>query len=462
VRYNVIQWVHRSTRGWSYGASVSDPRTGEIIKGHVTLGSLRVRQDYLIAEGLLSPYETGTEAPPRCARWRSPASASSPPTRSATRSASRTTTTAPGRAHFGDGLPAPARRADARTARIDLSDAYTGYQHFPEGVDEARELERILAEAEQRDVLFLSNQDVGISPRVDQWSNGPNATAELQRMMEVRRFALERFGQSAIKRNRPLATLEEVLVPLYLHHRYQVEACVRALGGVEYGYETNDGTPRGTRPVAAERQRRALTLALGTLTPQFLALPESLRTLIPPRPPGSAPHRELARPDAVLFDPLALGATGIELALALLLDPARCTRLVDQHAADADQPGFEELVDALTAAGWTDAASDPAGDGTSAALRGELRWGVARHLMRLAADEQLAPRLRERAWRALMQIGEADLSGPLLRGTIARFADDPARVLPALETPRIPPGSPIGCGGPDELPAFLAGNRGGR
>ncbi|MCK5210931.1 MAG: DUF5117 domain-containing protein, partial [Cyclobacteriaceae bacterium] len=64
IRYNVIQWVHRSTRGWSYGSTVMDPRTGEIIKGHISLGSLRVRQDFLIAEGLLAPYETGTEVSP--------------------------------------------------------------------------------------------------------------------------------------------------------------------------------------------------------------------------------------------------------------------------------------------------------------------------------------------------------------------------------------------------------------
>ena len=68
VRYNVIQWVHRSTRGWSYGNSVTDPRTGEIIKGHVSLGSLRVRQDYLLAEGLLSPYLDGDEEPPELAQ----------------------------------------------------------------------------------------------------------------------------------------------------------------------------------------------------------------------------------------------------------------------------------------------------------------------------------------------------------------------------------------------------------
>ncbi len=59
IRYNLIQWVHRSTRGWSYGGSISDPRTGEILKGKVTLGSLRVRQDFLIAQGLVAKYEEG-------------------------------------------------------------------------------------------------------------------------------------------------------------------------------------------------------------------------------------------------------------------------------------------------------------------------------------------------------------------------------------------------------------------
>ncbi|HSG99675.1 MAG TPA: DUF5117 domain-containing protein, partial [candidate division Zixibacteria bacterium] len=65
LRYNTIQWVHRATRGWSYGNSVVDPRTGEVLKGHVTLGSLRARQDYLIAEGILSPYHDAGEIDPR-------------------------------------------------------------------------------------------------------------------------------------------------------------------------------------------------------------------------------------------------------------------------------------------------------------------------------------------------------------------------------------------------------------
>jgi len=64
IRYNMIQWVHRATRGWSYGSTVTDPRTGEILKGHVTLGSLRIRQDYLLAEGLLLPYRQGDERVP--------------------------------------------------------------------------------------------------------------------------------------------------------------------------------------------------------------------------------------------------------------------------------------------------------------------------------------------------------------------------------------------------------------
>jgi Domain of unknown function (DUF5117) len=79
VRYNMINWVHRSTRGWSYGASVTDPRTGEIIKGNVSLGSLRIRQDVMLGTGMIPP------------PWRWPASASFRRTRSAIRWASRIT-----------------------------------------------------------------------------------------------------------------------------------------------------------------------------------------------------------------------------------------------------------------------------------------------------------------------------------------------------------------------------------
>lgn len=473
LRYHVIQWVNRSTRGWSYGETITDPRTGEILKGHVTLGALRVRQDLLLAQGLLGDADDPQAMEMALSRVRQLAAHEVGHTLGLEHNFAASTQD---RASVMD-YPAPHVALSADGA-LDLSDAYAdgcgawdewviryGYADFAHtdvgataAEREERGLAALRAEAEERGLVYLSDEAARgndrAHPLANLWDDGPDPVEGLAHASDVRRAALARFSPAALADGRPLAELEEVLVPLYLHHRYQLEACVRALGGVEYGYETNDGDVRGTRPVEAARQKRALTLAVGTLVPSFLELPEPLRALIPPRPPGSEPHRELSRPDTLVFDGVALGATSIELGLALLLDPARCTRLVDQHAADADQPGFEGVLDALLAAGWSDAQGDPAGDGTAAALRGELRWGVARHLMRLAADERNAPRLRERAWSALERIGEDEASGALLRATVARFGEDPEDVLGDLRAPRIPPGSPIGCEGPEHAPGF--------
>ncbi|MFW6201107.1 MAG: zinc-dependent metalloprotease [Gemmatimonadota bacterium] len=276
VRYNVINWVHRSTRGWSYGSSVTDPRTGEIIKGVVTLGSLRVRQDYLIAEGLLSPYTEGDESPPELAEWAL--------ARIRQLSAHEIGHTIglghnyydseQGRISVMD-YPHPLVRLND-DGTLDHSEVYEngigewdsvavawGYQDFPDGVHEAAELERILDEARERDLIYLTNQDIGVTPRADQWSNGTDPAAELERMLRVRRFALDRFGERAIPNGRPLAAMEEVLVPLYLHHRYQVEAAASALGGLHFRYALRgDGDGEVMRRVSAAEQNAALDALL--------------------------------------------------------------------------------------------------------------------------------------------------------------------------------------------------------
>ena len=212
IRYNVINWVHRSTRGWSSGGSITDPRTGEIIKGVVTLGSLRVRQDFLIAEGLLSPYIGGDEMPTELselalARIRQLSAHEVGHTLGLGHNfyASRA-----GRISVLD-YPHPLITLNDDGA-IDLSDAYDvgigewdkvaidyGYQDFPQSTDEGTALKQILDRAWERDLIYLTNQDLDANPRVHQWANGVDPGIELERMLDVRRVALDNFGEAAIR-----------------------------------------------------------------------------------------------------------------------------------------------------------------------------------------------------------------------------------------------------------------------
>ena len=367
VRYNVIQWVHRSTRGWSYGHSVTDPRTGEIIKGHVTLGSLRVRQDYMIAEGLLSPYDDGTETPPELAAW----------ALARIRKLS---------AHeVGHTLGLGHNYYDSERGRIsvldyphplvtlnedgslDYSEVYDdeigawdkvsiayGYQDFPPGADEEEELTGILNEAWDRDVRYMTNQDTSANPRVDQWSNGTDAAAELDRMMAVRRNALDRFGDNAIKRGMPMATIEEVLVPLYLHHRYQVSAAASVLGGMDYIYSLRgDGHGPPVKAVSGEAQEVALEALLRTISPSELTIPDRVLASIPPRPSGFPRHRELfPRETGLMFDAVTPATIAADHTIAELLEASRAARLIEQHALDASLPGLDEVLDRLLGASF--------------------------------------------------------------------------------------------------------------
>ena len=278
VRYNVIQWVHRATRGWSYGDAVTDPRTGEIIKGHVTLGSLRVRQDYLIAEGLLAPYETGRPASPAMekmalARLRQLAAHEVGHTLGLAHNYIASTA---GRASVMD-YPPPlvTLRPDGT---IDLSEAYAtgigewdkvaiayGYSEFTPGQDEPAALTRILDAARARGLIFLTDQDarpLGSShPQAHLWDTGVNAVDELQRLLAVRSAALARFGENVIKPGRPLATLEDALVPVYLMHRYQVEAAAKSIAGTALHLRAARRRPGAAdagrlRPSSGARSRR--------------------------------------------------------------------------------------------------------------------------------------------------------------------------------------------------------------
>jgi hypothetical protein len=408
IRYNVIQWVHRATRGWSYGASVVDPRTGEIIKAQVTLGSLRARQDFLIAEGLLAPYEKGKPASPKMmemvlARLRQLAAHEVGHTLGLMHNYAASVAN---RASVMD-YPHPLVKL-AADGTPDLFDAYAtgigewdkaaiayGYQDFAAGTNEKKALDTVLANATARGLVFLTDQDArppsSASPVAHLWDNGRNAVDELQHVMAVRTAALKRFSERNIPEDAPMATLEDVLVPIYLYHRYQVEAATKLVGGLDYRFNLRGDNLKGPEILPAAEQRRALAAVLATLKPAALALPESLLRMIPPRPVDYGRTREHFRIRTFpAFDSLAPAEAAANLVVELLLNQERGERMIEYHARDAQYPGFGEVVDQLLGATWkAQAASGYAGE-----VQRTVDDVVLHYLMALAANDRAAPQVR--------------------------------------------------------------------
>jgi hypothetical protein len=473
IRYNMINWVHRSTRGWSSGGTITDPRTGEIIKATVTLGSLRDRQDYMIFEGLLSPYTTGTEKPPVLYETALK--------RIRQLSAHEVGHTLGLGHNYYDSekgwisvmdYPHPLETLKP-DGTIDLSNAYEarigdwdkvtidyGYRQFAPGTDEKAALTRILDEAWAKDLRYMTNQDTDSNPKVDQWSNGVDQADELVRMMKIRRSALTRMGEHTIRAGAPMATIEEPLVPIFMYHRYAVESAASMVAGQDYVYGMRQDNRTPTRPVSVDDQRKALDALALTLRPSELTVPKHILDLIPPRPPGFGPHRELfPRTTGDTFDPLSPAAVAADVTIGFVLQLDRASRLVGQHAVDPALPGLEDVIDRLTAATF-DAGTASAYE--AAVRRAEERVLVDR-LMWLATASpnsevraiaslklsKLAARLRTGAGKS-----EADTAQrTLMAADIKRFLErplDPNRPIP-LPAPDAPPGAPIGDVGQDWL-----------
>ncbi|MCJ7583034.1 MAG: zinc-dependent metalloprotease [Candidatus Aminicenantes bacterium] len=469
IRYNMVNWIHRSTRGWSYGSSVTDPRTGEILKGHVALGSQRIRQDFLIASGLIAEYEEGKDLDPQImelalARVRQLSAHEIGHTLGMGHNYAASVND---RASVMD-YPHPLIKITG-DGKLDLSDAYDvgigkwdivsinfGYQDFPKGVDEEKELNAILDNAFSSGLYFLAGQDAGESsahPLANVWDSGTDPVDELDRVMKIRAIALRNFTEKRIPIGAPMATLEEALVPTYLFHRYQVEAASSKLGGLYYNHTLRGDTQKSPFIVPADEQRQALDSLLNTISPENLAIDEKLLSIIPPRPPGYRENRELFPGyTGSTFDPLAAAESAANLTIGLILHPQRASRMVDYHSRDKNIPGLSEVLDRLIQSTWKSQAKQ----GALAEIQRVVNNVVMLNVMRLAVEESALPQVRAIAFLKL-----EDLKNWLIKdyyavddkdqkahffyaaSQIKMFLENPSQMQ--LTLPRSsPPGAPIG------------------
>lgn len=463
VRYNVIQWVHRSTRGWSYGSSVKDPRTGEIIKGHVSLGSLRIRQDFMIAQALANaPYDSSDENHQAMlelalARIRQLSAHEIGHTLGFTHNFAASTV---GKASVMD-YPHPEFHLSG--GEIDFSRAYeTGigewdkvtvayaYSDFPEGTDTREALMEILRKAEADGLRFISDRDAratgGAHALAHLWDNGKSASEELNRVLALRKAAMDQFSPANIPSMEPYAVLEDVFVPLYFLHRYQTEAAVKLVGGMDYRYAVRgDGTdPWSFLP--RKTQEEALEKVLNTLDANQLAIPERILEWFPPRPIGYYGTRESFKGrTGVSFDPLGAAETAADMTLGLLLHPERASRLVNQQNIQPGQLGLKEVIQTLIAGTIKNTAEDTYLSG----VQEVVNFRVLEHLMVLANTREVHPQVNAIAYagldglkKDLLRNGDSEIAREMVR-RISRFETHPEE-FKAAPAPKIPDGSPIG------------------
>lgn len=464
IRYNLINWVHRSTRGWSYGASITDPRTGEIIKGQVTLGSLRIRQDYLIFTGLLSPFETGKSVPETMKlaalqRLRQLAAHEVGHTLGLQHNYASSVNN---RASVMD-YPHPNVVLNAK-GEVDFSDVYTneigawdkraiqfGYSDFAPGTNESVALNNLLAENQKMGLLFIADADAraasGLHPYAHLWDNGTDAADALKQVLAVRKVALNHFSTNAITTNTPMAKLEDVLVPVYNYHRYQLEADCKLIGGMNYSYSVKGDAQVKPTILSKDIQTKALNAAVDCLSPDILTLSESIIQMIPPRPPMYYGVGELfEKRTGMSFDALAAAEALANFELAFLFNTERANRLV-QFKASAGTPGFDDVVDAIIAKTWK--AAPEKGLKQEVALQTQqmvLSWLISVS-MNDNANYQIKSICYDRLQSLKKFAAEKAVSTPSLKAhyTYAVERINKPKDLIVPQAKMIAPGAPIGC-----------------
>ncbi len=462
VRYNVIQWVHRATRGWSYGSSIVDPRTGEILKGHVSLGSLRIRQDFLIAQALMNqPFaETNENYKPMLemalARIRQLSAHEIGHTLGFAHNFAASTN------NNASVMDYPHPKVTLKNKQIDLSNAYAvgigewdkitvaySYSDFKEGVDEEKALKTILEEATQNGYRYITDQDArpngGAHPYAHLWDNGADATEELEQMLKVREVAIKQFSVDNIKSDEPYTVLEDVFVPIYLFHRYQTEAAVKQIGGLNYSYAVKGSNQEVVSLVSKNKQEAALNAVLKTVDATVIAVPQEKLNLFPPRAFGYSASREsLKGKFNIGFDALSAAETAAEMTLNLLLNEEKASRLIQQKALDKNQLSLQDVLDELL----KETVYKTEKDSYLNEVQNTVNYRVVWHIMKLAKSEDVLPQVNAIANHTLKTIKEKytnnnDANKAEIAYRITQFYKNPEKFnIP--KSPKIPDGSPIG------------------
>ncbi len=484
IRYNMIHWTHRSTRGWSYGGGVIDPRTGEILKGNVNLGSLRLRQDYLIGKGLLPQFPAGAAGLSACDFSASPVftylAQVTPGADAVAMSLARVrqlsahevghtlgfphnylASTYGGRASVMD-YPAPHVRV--RNGKLDLSDAYAAgigeydklsvrwlYSDFPPGTNEAEALDAIVQAGLRSEVRFMDHTDNriigGAHPLASVWDNGANLVTTLREEIEVRRIGLESFGPEVIREGEPMSLLEQALLPLYLHHRFQLNGALNSLGGVDYYYALRGDGQVPVTIVPGDEQRRALDAALSTLEPEFLAVPERILAVIPPPAYRHDEGEIFPRATGLVFDPLTAADIAADFTASLILHPERMARLVEYGSRSEEYPGLDDVVDRLLEKTWN--APRPSG-GYLAQVQEIAQRSVLDALLQEGSSADNPARVRAVLSEKLdgladrLEAEAATAHRKLALEDIRRWQNRPEGTVPRPKAPPLPQGDPIG------------------
>ena len=465
VRYNVIQWVHRSTRGWSYGASVVDPRSGEILKGHVSLGSLRIRQDFMIAQALTdNPYAKGDENDDpmlqmALARIRQLSAHEIGHTLGFTHNFAASVKE---RASVMD-YPHPTLAIE--DGQISYQNAYAvgigdwdkvtvkyAYSDFPDGTDETAALNQILEESYAAGHRFIADRDArpigGAHPYAHLWDNGKTAVEEFNHLLAVRQIAMNNFSEDQLKTGEPLSVLRDRLVPLYFLHRYQLEGVVKLIGGQDYDYGVKGASSIGVKTVAPNVQKEALGTLISSLDQGTLEIPPHIRKMMPPHAFGFGASREsFATQTGLTFDALGAAHTLSDAVLGMILNEQRAARLVQQKAFDELQLGFKETLTLLIEEIFKQKQYDTEAKAIQMVVQGNL----LQHMMQLGQASNIPNAVRAEVHESLFALSSwlkdqrTHPYGNYYRNSIENYFEHPAE-LQVLASPKIPDGSPIGSG----------------